>query len=283
MNALQKFKKKHDLDDGEIAAGAGAAATLGPAAAFSLKHELADLADNSRVPGDLDFDAFKKKLQPGDVLYHHIPSNTGTKVPPVLGQQLPITQRELMMAAKGDPHYHSSIYLGEDSGKQYISEAAGIDHGVLSHANLGKESGNMRAYRPKATAQIPEALQYTLKAHGTPYMAEGDQVKAVMKHLFSPFKEKTSGKVPCKGSYCTQHVAEAYNKIYDDPHMSTSDLRNSKNMELIGRFEAGAKVSAKEKVLSRLLYPALKNLKYGVGAAAAAYGGMKLNDYLNED
>lgn len=186
-----------------------------------------------------------------------------------------------MMAAKGDHHYHSSIYQG----KGKISEAADYEKGVRNNRPLNYEYGeNLRAYRPKKGQVIPDALAYTKAMHKTPYVEQEDLIKGALEHLFVPGGGgKTTGKAPCHGSFCTQHVANAYPDIFDKLNASPADMRHSKELELIARYEPKAARSLREIALTRGAYPLLKNLKYGIGAAAAAYGGMKLNDYLNED
>lgn len=281
MNALTKFKKKHKLEDGKTAAEVGAAATLVPAAAFSIKHELADKAENAAVRRTRAFQDFQDKLQKGDILFHHRAVKKSPGIEPIGGIPIPGREADWMMASKGDHHYHSSIY----EGKGKISEAADYEKGVRSDRPLSYEYGeNVRAYRPKKSELIPDALAYTKSAHGTPYVEQEDLVKGAMEHLFAPGGGgNTTGKVPCKGSFCTQHVANAYPDVFDKLNVSPADMRHSKDLELIARYEPKAARTLRELALSRGAYPILKNLKYGLGAGAATYGAMKLNDYLDKD
>jgi hypothetical protein len=57
-----------------------------------------------------------------------------------------------------------------------------------------------------------------------------------------------------------------------------------KKMELIAKYNTGAgKMSAREKFLSRGVYPLLKNIKYGALAAGAGMGLYGLSKLLNGD
>lgn len=281
MNALTKFKKKHKMEDGKTAAEVGAAATLIPAAAFSIKHELADKAENEAVRRTRGFQDFQDKLQKGDLLFHHRPAKVSAPIDPLGGIPIPGREADWMMAAKGDHYYHSSIY----EGKGKISEAADYAKGVQSDSPLSYEFGeNVRAYRPKKSELIPNALAYTKSAHGTPYVELEDLAKGALEHLFKPGGGgNTTGTVPCQGSFCTQHVANAYPELFDKLNVSPADMRHSKDLELIARYEPKAGRSLRELAMSRGAYPILKNLKYGVGAGAATYGAMKLNDYLDKE
>jgi hypothetical protein len=180
-----------------------------------------------------------------------------------------------MMAAKGDPFYHSSIYMG----KGKLADAYDFEKGISNDTPLfGDVAEGVRAYRPKSGQK--EALDYARKMKGTAYGSDEEILRHGFEHLLG--NGKKSGVCGPDGQVCTQFVANAYPELFPDQYASPATMRHAKDLELIARYEP-IQVAKREKILSRLVYPLLKNAKYGLGAGALAYGGSKLAKYLSKN
>ena len=75
---------------------------------------------------------------------------------------------------------------------------------------------------------------------------------------------------------CTTLLTEAYPNQLKKKNMGPDEILSRKGMTSIGGYGRVAKSNLKEKVISKGIYPALKSAKWGLGAAALAYGASKL-------
>jgi len=243
-------------------------------------------AQENKMKYTRGLDDFMGKLKPGDVLFHRRPTKWSGKSD--LGPfELPIKETDVMIGAKGDQFYHASIYGDKGRGKRRglgtIYEAADWEKGVTKSPITGDFAEEIKAYRPKG--QTPEtrraAIDYLKKRIGTQYKEAPGVIAHGLTHhagIRAPSKQ-ICGLGPGGKTVCTELVAEAYPKIFKDRFMSPMNMRHSKDMELIARYGANVgKNPLKDAILSRALYPLLRNAKWGLLAGAGAYGLQSIGD-----
>jgi len=271
-------KKPDDKDRWRQAALTALGVTGGFAGYDALSHTIRDKMQEAGVPKTRSFQDFQSKLQPGDVVFHRRPSKYSGAAS-IGAQEFPIKESDVMIGAKGDPFYHPSVYRG----KGRITEAAGAMEGVKNSRLWSKYPEEMKVYRPKDPSQTPKALRFLDSMVGEEYKSHADTIKHGATHLFTPSGPKTSG-LKCKigkgGIVCSELVAESYPKIFKDRFMSPVDMRHSKDMELVARYGNVKGITAREALLSKVLYPTLKNLKWGALAGGLGLAGMGLADHF---
>ena len=254
--------------------GGGVLASM--AATEGIGNELFEKAESSKMKRSRSWDDFLKKLEPGDTLFHRTP---GKYTDPLFGGEGRIKINDLLLATKGDPFFHSSMYKGR--GK--IIEAIGQGKSMKAQDLKGDRyvPQEIKAYRP-SKGNPEKALAYAKKSVGSDYKTLGQSAEHAFGHLFKPGGGPSA--TPCKGNkICTEMVAEAYPETFRKRFMSPVDMRKAEGMELVGHYGKTLPIAMREKILARGVYPLLKNLKYGVGAGAMAYGGSKLMDYLKDE
>lgn len=265
------------------AIGIGGGVTLGMAGYEGALNEFRDQAENASVPRSRSINDLRKKIKPGDVVFHRTPNSESFR------NSLGITNNDILSTIKGDPFGHASIYTGHG---RIIESGGGDKHTVgssdlMRRANLRKPNfrhmqEDLKIYRPKVSPEkVKDAIAYAVNSKGREYASDTDLLKHAANHLLNP----TGGpNVACKtgkkGITCTELVAEAYPDILKKRYASPADMRASKDLELVARYGNRIPMSLREKILSRAVYPTIKNLKYGVGAGALAYGGLSLLDRL---
>ncbi len=265
---------KRDEEQKRKAKQVGVGVLAGLSGYEGIRNELFDRAEDESTKKTRNLDALRKKMQPGDVVFHRTPNDVSSKA---LGH---ITTNDILSAVKGDPFYHTSIYTG----KGLISEAGAGKSDQVGNSRLSRAADDdLRVYRPKLDPKtVAGAVDYAKANKGRQYSTLGRQAEHGLRHLFDPTGGPDVARPTCKGTACTELVTEAYPEVFKKRFISPIDMRQSKDMELVARYGKDIPVSLREKVLSRGVYPLLKNLKYGLGAGALAYGGMKAYDLLKD-
>lgn len=268
---LEKFEAKKRRRSVE----AGLLTTGSLAARHGIMHELMDRAENAATPKTNGYQDYLDKLQPGDVLFNREFGKDDRGKAHLY---------DAISGAKGEHHLHPVVYRG--GGR--IAEAGGGDVPAKARTKMDSSGYPLesQAYRLKnlGAAEKAKALGFLDQAAGTPYKDVPGIAKHVLGHL-AGISPKTTGDVKkaCgDGIVCSELVAEAYPKRFTDRYMSPVDMRHHPDMEMVARYGHTLPVPLKEKLLSRGVYPVLKNLKYGLGAGALAYGGMSLAEYLRK-
>lgn len=257
----------------------GLGMTGGLGAYDSLAHTIRDRIQRGAVPATRSFSDFQGKLQPGDVVFHRRPSKHSGAAS-IGSRELPFKESDVMIGAKGDPFYHPSVYRGGGN----ITEAAGAYEGVKNTRLNPKYPEELMAYRLKdpKRGEISKAQRFLDRMIGSDYKSHADTIKHGATHLFTPKGPRTSGlkcKIGKKGIVCSELVAEAYPRVFKDRFMSPIDMRHSKDMELVARYGTQVRpITAREAILSKGVYPLLKNLKWGALAGGVGLAGMSLAD-----
>lgn len=223
---------------------------------------------------------FLAQMQPGDVVFHRKGAKwTGNAE--LLGKDLPIKEGHVMLAGKGDPFYHASIYRGKGN----ITEAADWKQGVkntrLSASNFPEELIAMRA-RENQVKQAIDRVE-DIRKSGTPYRSDAGSIEHGLKHLAGLSEE--TGKT-CnftkRGIVCTELAAEAYPKVFKDRLASPGDMRFSDDLKFVARYNpTKEKITLGENLLAHGVYPMLKNAKWGLLGGLGVLGAGALGSMMN--
>ena len=187
-----------------------------------------------------------------------------------------------MIMGKGDLFYHPAIYEG--GGR--VLESAGSKDGVARKNLWSKFPKDYRAYRPPAkdAAQGVRNMRKGVKA-GIEYKNESKELLRHAAKHWAGIPEKTGGNL-CRagknGLVCTEAVTEAMPGIFKNRLASPLDMRGAKGLELVARHSPIAPPTPKELLMSRGVYPLIRNAKWGLlaGLGVGAYSMMNRgNDY----
>jgi hypothetical protein len=239
------------------------------------------MAENAAVPKTKGWADFQKKLQPGDVVFHRR-GHKYTGEAELNGREFPIRESDVMLAAKGDPYYHPSVYRG----KGLVTDAAGWDMGVKNTRLYNQVPEDLRVYRPKATdAQRQKAGKFLNDMTGANYKSEAEVMKHGLGHLAGQSVPTTGdvSKLTPKGVVCSELVAEAYPHLFKDRLMSPIDMRHHPDMDLVARYGHSLQVGAREKIAAHVVHPLLKHAKWGLAAGVGSLALSKLADYRKEE
>lgn len=283
---LEKFqmrrRRRDEPDDrARQAAEVGALTTGSLAARHGILHGALDASEEAAMPRSTRYDDFLGKLKPGDVIFHR-KQHKDTGKAEFAGVEAPFRELDVMLAAKGDPFYHASVYRGR--GK--TTEAAGWDEGVKNSRLWGAAPEELRAYRPNVSeTQRQRALDFVRSKIGAKYKGELGVMRHGAEHLLSPLEGPSTGQRGSKGltdAVCTELAAEAYPSLFGKRFMSPADMRHHPSMEMVGHYGHIPAVGARERILTRGVYPLLRNLKWGVLGGLGAYGAMSLSDHFRK-
>lgn len=269
--------KKEDKKLKHAAIGGGA--VLGGLAGYEgLKHYLADKYEKESVKASPKWADFLGQLEPGDIIFHRTPSEYSGNID-INKREIPIKENDLMKMLKGDSFYHSSVYKGNG----VVTESSGMREGVKNSRARGPIPQELMAYRPKDKRQIPGALKHLKESVGREYADHDELYKHVLQHLSGIEPSSKEARKICGNTVCTELTAEAYPKIFPKTTMSPADMRHSEDLKLIARYGKTLPISTRERLLTRVAYPLLKNAKYGLAAGAGIYGLKSLADYFRGD
>jgi hypothetical protein len=269
-----------DLPGGEAVVGVGAATTGALAARESLRNVARERKAHAAVPKSPTLDALRDTLQPGDILFtrpQYSPRASfrvgGRKV------KLPITGGDVIRMATASPHYHAALYIGEGNvvhspGPGDVAQAARLED--LAHHSI-------EAYRPTAAAksEVEHAVRFAGTAKGTPYYSMLETglrgIQGMLGLGASPGNCKTG---PEGRMHCTGLVAEAYPKHFERVTLTPEEMKSRAKMDLVARYSEIGEQTLKQRVLSRVVGPTLRKLKWGVGAGLATAGSIALANRL---
>ncbi len=259
-----------------LAVGSGVAATGAVAQSFSdsMKDRVESKVKSSRSLKD-----FSKKLKKGDVIYSGYNPKDSFSV--MLGKKkLPLKVSQMVQMATGNPNYHGMVYLGKGLVGQ--AEGEGMPLAIRKLHSQGKGQ-RMKAYRPKASKkEIDSAVNYVKKVKGTRYKNIKETATQGAEMLFRPGMGPKTCRKTKGGIVCNTLVTKAYPKQFKRENMSVNQVRKTKGTKFIGSYGKISKSPIADKVINKVIHPTLKNLKWGLGAGALAYGGMKLRDYIKK-
>ena len=265
---------------GATAAGVGAGVTGLGAAGMSLGNIRRDIQDR-KVKKTRSLKDFHKKLQPGDILFVRGPKKfVEERVKLPSGKTAPVTNADLAQLIHGDPYYHASIYRGKGD----LSEAIGLGEkaqGGKLHRYRGQ---SVKAYRPTgaSTKEVQEAIDYASKVRGTKYPTTKELVSFGAQSALGVGKGSQCARKGGGPVVCTGVATRAYPEQFKRETMGPADMRRVKGMELVGRYgNTNPRLGVKEKVISRIIHPTLRNLKWGLGAAGLTYGAVKAKQFLD--
>ena len=227
------------------------------------------------------YSEFLAKLQPGDVLFHR----KGTKWTgnaDLAGRDIPIKEGQVMLAAKGDPFYHASVYRGKGNVTEAADWKQGVKNTRLSAASAPEELIAMRAPQSEVAKAI-DTVESIRKA-GTPYRSETGAIQHGLKHLAGLSEEAGKAcRLTDRGIVCTELVAEAFPKIFKDRLASPGDMRFNPDLDFVARYNpAHNKVTLGENLLAHGAYPMLKNAKWGLLGGLGVLGAGALGSMMNK-
>lgn len=277
LKGFQKAAKRERSDIGTAAAiGAGVAGTK--ATAEGIRSTIRDRREG-KVKVEKNITSFEKKLKPGDIIFSRDPKskyrfNVGDRT-------LPFTEKSMIQAGVGSSQYHAGLYTGK--GKMFHASGVGqVGKDWLESESRGKD---VMAYRPGGASkrEVTEALKQPKRMKGRQYKTTEELISQAKSTILSP-KQGPKACYNVKGrTVCTNVVASAYPKQFKKEFATIDQMKGTKGMTPIARYSRVAPPSAREKILSRVAYPAIRNLKWAPLAAAAAYGVLKANELFSKD
>lgn len=267
-----------DDDARSTALAAGLGTTAGLSGADATREYLRDALEDKAVKHSRSYADLFKKLEAGDIVFTRYPAKHAPKYALPGGQEIPLSAKDLVQLTTGSPNYHGQIYEG--GGK--VSQAQGSNMPYERSNTFHDWSGqDVKAYRPTkaSAAERKAALKFVKDARGTPYTSVGETVKQGLSNLLGLSPSSKGGKCrigPDGGINCTSSITSAYPKQFDKLYMTPDEMRGVEGMELVGRYGRAGKLTPYEHVMTRGIYPLLKNAKWGLLAGAGAYGAKKL-------
>ena len=262
-------KEEKQLDPFDIGLGVGATTAAGATAVESAKNYVIDRAEDKSRDMVGTYQKFKAKLKPGDIIYSGYNPKDSFDV--MLGKNLkfPLKVSQMVQIATGNKNYHGMIYLGNG----LIAQAEG-DGMPLAIRKLKDQMKGQRvkAYRPTAATQkeVQSAINYAKKVKGTRYKNPMETFRQGLNMVFNP----TMGPKTCRktknGIVCNTLVTKAYPKQFPRENMSINQVRGKKGVEFVAGMDRIKKSPVSDKVINRLVNPALKSLKWAIPAAAVA-------------
>jgi hypothetical protein len=268
-------RKRHDEDR---AIGAGLGVTGGLALGDSVREYARDAVEDKTVKRSRSYADLLKKLEEGDVVFTRYAAKHAPKYALPGGQEIPLSAKDLVQLTTGSPHYHGQIYEGQGR----TSQAQGSNLPYERSKTYNDWSGqDVKVYRPtKASgAERKAALKFVQDARGTPYTSVADTIKQGLANLAGVSPSSKGGKCrigPNGGINCTTSITSAYPEQFKKLFMTPEEMRGVDGMELVGRYGRAGKLTPYEHLMTRAIYPALKNAKWGLLAGAGAYGASKL-------
>lgn len=266
--AAKEKKKSHGIG---TALGVSAATTAGLSAANAISDSARDAAEATQVDTSKTIKHLKQQMKPGDIIMQRVPRGKSTKL---MGG---ITTSEFAQLGTGSPYYHTAIYKG--NGKVYNMTGSEKNF-ELSDLKGMAEGNDIKVYRPNATKEeVQRALDFSKKLKKAKYQTGGGAVRQGLGHVsgISPMSAAAKSG-PNARHTCTTSVTGAYPNQFPKAYTSPRDMRKAPGMRLVGRF-GNVPMSVGEKAIVRGVHPYLKNLKWGVGAGAAALGAHHLYNY----
>ncbi len=133
---------------------------------------------------------------------------------------------------------------------------------------------DVKVYRPTgaSAAEKSAALEFAEKAKGTPYTGAGETFMQGLGNIMGISPSSKGCKIgPSGGINCTSSIAGAYPKQFDKLWMTPDQMRAQPGMDLVARYGHIPPPSVRERALTRVVHPMLKNLKYAAGAALSTY------------
>jgi hypothetical protein len=261
--------RRRDNDARNTALGVGGATLAGLVGYDALqKIRLEQVEDKVRATRAAE--DFFAKLQPGDVIFSRTARDKGDKGIPLVQKFM----NEILGAAKGDSYPHGMIYTG----RKNVVEA--LDTNGVKGSKASGYYGALKAYRPNVSDREREhAVAYARKQIGKRYATEPEYFKHGLSHMFNITNGPKTG-TACEGHTCTSLVGDAYSKRVKQRYMSPDQIKAAADMELVAKYSPSfhSKVPLHEHMLTKGLYPTLRNLKYGIGAGLGAYALSRLTD-----
>jgi len=278
QDGLEKIAKKNkrgnSVHTGAVVGGATALGTAGTALNIR-RRTLAEEALESKLKKSHTKNDFMKKLKPGDILY----SGYHPKHSPYVNigkRKVPIPQSQVVQMVTGSPYYHGMLYAG----KGKIIQAEGAKR-PLAVRNLKSAMADQRvkAYRIKNLKgkDAEEAIRWARSKVGTPYKSVSDSIKQGLSMLYDPKGGPSSCRKTGKGIVCNTLPTKALNKYFKKEYSTIRDIRKNKNVAHIATF-ARSKIPRSDKIVSHVVYPALKSLKYAPLIAGGSYLAKKIYD-----
>lgn len=266
------LKAANERTDAEKAVGVGAATTGVLAGHHALRDIMRERRENKSTRPSKTWREFRKELQPGDVLFSR--SNVKNK-------KL-FTVKDYLQPGVGSPHYHAQVYIGD--GKIFHHPGEGhVAQKNIAKVQLGRGE-DVVAYRPnvsdkektRAIKDIPKALSKRPYKSGIATTAMG------LKNLLVPGGAgKACHKTPSGKIVCTTVVSSSYPSLFRE-NTNIEEMRRNPKMKMVARLNRGAPPSLRERVLTRGVYPVVKNLKWGLGAGGLAYLGKRVHDAVQK-
>lgn len=279
----KRLARKRSDDDGLQALAAGLGVTGGLSGGDALREYSRDALEEKSVKRSRSYADLFKKLQPGDVAFTRYPSKLSPNMN-IAGVDVPIRAKDVVQIGTGSPYYHGELYLG--GGK--VAQAGGTEVPYNVNNTFHDWSGqDVKVYRPTkaSAAERKAALKFAQDARGTPYTTFPETVKQGIANFLGISPSSKGGKCrigPGGALNCTTSVTSAYPEQFKKLYMTPDEMRAVEGMELVGRYGRAGKLSPYEHLITRAMYPALKNAKWGLLAGAGVYGASKLKDALEE-
>lgn len=266
--SLSKYRAKHD-DDKDRAKKAGAATLAGKTAWDVSRETLRDI-EEGKMAKSRSYKDFLSKLEPGDVMFTRYKGKESPNIELAGLGEVPLRASETVQLGSGSPHYHGVLYGGK--GKVYQAQGQDTTYGpnMMKKDIMGQD---VKVYRPGASdAEKARALAFAEKATGTPYTSAGATLKQGLGNILGMSPSSKGCKIGPSGQInCTTSIAGAYPKQFDKLYMTPDEMRAVPGMKLVARYGHIPDLSLREKALTRLIHPTLRNLKYGAGAALGTY------------
>ena len=270
-----------ELTDAQKAGIAGVAGTGTAATAISASNLIKDKLEDVRGFKAKKKRDFIKNLKPGDVLYSGYHSKDSPDLH-VAGRKMPLKASEIAQLASGTPYYHAGVYLG----KGRVGHAGGKDEKFkVTKLDKSMSGSRYKAYRPELSKkEVDSAVKYIegLGKKKVKYKTDADTIAQGARMLFDPTGGPKTDRKTCKGVVCNTAVTKAYNKALPNEYAHVHDVRSSGKFKYLGQYNNIKSPALREKVIQRFVYPALRGLKWGAGAAGLTYAGSKLHKHLKE-
>lgn len=262
-------KQENQLDPFDIGLGVGATTAAGATAADSAKNYLRDKAEEKSGKMVGTYKSLKAKLKPGDILYSGYNPKDSFDVMLSKNVKLPLKVSQMVQMATGNKNYHGMIYLG--NGLIAQAEGEGMPLAIRKLKDQAKRQ-RIKAYRPTGATQkeIKSAIDYAKKVKGTRYKTPLETFQQGLNMIFNPTMGPKTCRKTDKGIVCNTLVTKAYPKQFKRENMSINQVRGKKGVEFVGGIDRIKKSPMSDKVINRIVNPALKSLKWAIPAAAVA-------------
>lgn len=266
-----------DSSPSPLAVGAGTSAAY--LAAHNARRSLQDFREG-RIQADKSVGSFQSKLKPGDVFLSRSPrknyDNLKFRVGGGKPSKLPLKAVDAYRLGAGDIYHHAGVYLG--NGKVIHTGGQGDDT-YIQKLHEAVKGDDVKVYRfAKGEKEQQAAAGRARKLKGLKYHTDKTLASYPLKTSLGLGATPNPGACVRKGEriLCTNVATRAHPNIFSKQDVSHADIRANRKGSMVARFNQAGKPQAIEHLVPRVVWPAIRSLRYAVPAAALAYAGSKL-------